>query len=92
MNSSAASMYQQLAVAIANIQTSDKLTGEAKTTAINAQVEFMKAGLAALTDVTKLDLGKYFPSVEWKGGNDSPTITPPAGGGWVNANPYAQDK
>lgn len=64
-NSAASSMYQQLSVAIANIQLSEKLTGQAKADAINTQIDYLKAGLATLTDVTKLDLGQYFPNVAY---------------------------
>ncbi len=79
-NQAAASMYQQLAVSIANIQVSKDLTGTAKAQAINTQVEYLRSGLATMTAVNKQNLGAYFPDVGY---------TPEAGSEAPLANSYS---
>ena len=49
---------------IAAVQTSEKLNGEAKTAAIKFQLDTFKQSLDALGEVSQLDLGKYFNTLQ----------------------------
>lgn len=82
-STSAASMYTQYVSAIANIQLSDKMDGQGKANAINTQVDYLRAGLATIKDVTSQDLGKYFPYVQYY---QPEPPTPP--GGWPDTGTY----
>lgn len=59
-NQDAASMFNQVTTAIANISQNPNLTKEAKDAAIASQLATLKEGLRLQGDVAGLDLGGYF--------------------------------
>lgn len=59
-NASAAEMYKQYSGNLASISASSSMDAAAKTAAQQTQLNALRAGLDAIGEVSKLDLGKYF--------------------------------